>query len=165
MIRIFKLPSNPSSREAIAHLEAVGQDIEVRNMYTEPLTFEELKEILSYTENGTEDIIATNSKAYKELLERGIDVEELPLSKLHVYVKCNPRLVKAPLIIGKGIMHIGFNADGIKEFYPRGVKLKEYMKKLKRLREEDMRKIEAGEEMTQGFWGNQDWTMTYSGRL
>jgi regulatory protein spx len=166
MIRIYKLSSNPSSREAVAHLEAVGQEVEVRNMGVQPLTFEELKDILTYTENGTEDIVAMNGKVYKELVARGIDINELPLSKFYHYVKANPRLIKAPLIIGKGIMHVGYNADGIKEFYPRSMKLKAYMKKLEKLREDEDRRINAGEPIPVGYWGkDSEWTMTFSGSV
>jgi regulatory protein spx len=160
MIRVFILSSNPSSRKAVAHLQAVGQEFEVRNMGTEPLTFEELKDILSYTENGTDDIIAKNGKVYKELLARGIDVESLPLSKLYLYVKCNPRLIKAPLIIGKGIMQIGYNVEDFSEFYPRGMRLRERLSKLKALRREDMAKIAAGKEIPTGYWGSDNWIST-----
>lgn len=164
MIRIYWLSSSLSSREAVAHLKAVGQEVEVRNMITEPLTFEELKDILSYTENGVEDIIAKTGKVYKELAALGIDIEDMSLSKFHQLVRCNPRLIKGPLIIGKGIMHIGFNKEGISEFYPRGMKLNDYMKKLDVLRTEDMRKIAAGEEMSSGYWGIDNWAMTFSGQ-
>jgi regulatory protein spx len=160
MIRVYKLSSNPSSRKAIAHLEAVGQDFEVRNMGVEPLTFEELKDILKYTDNGTEDIIAVHSKAYKNLVAVGIDFNELPLSELHMYVKRFPRLIKAPLIIGKGIMHIGYNEEGFTEFEPRGIRLEKYLSQLKELRKEDIRKIEAGELITSGSRGKDEWATT-----
>jgi regulatory protein spx len=165
MIRVFKLPSSPSSRKAIAHLEAVGQTVEVRNMNTEPLTFEELKEILSYTDNGVDDIIVKNGAVYKELMEQGVDIESLPLSKFYAYVKYNPRLIKAPITIGNGYMEIGYNEEAFTKFHPRGMKIKDYLKKLEKVREEEDKLLAAGEEIPTGYWGLPNWSMTFSGRL
>jgi regulatory protein spx len=157
MIRVYWLSASQSSRKAVAHLQAVGQEFEVRNMIREPLTFEELKDILSYTENGVDDIVAKTGKVYKELVQLGVDIEDMSLSRFHQIVKCNPRIIKGPLIIGKGIMHIGYNEEGFSEFYPRGKKLREYLSKLEHLRKEDMRKIAAGEEIPTGYWGSDKW--------
>lgn len=88
-------------------------------MTHEPLTIEEIKAIMRLTEDGTEDIISTRSKAFKEL---NIDIDELPLRELFVLIQENPTLIRRPIILDDRRLQIGYNEDEIRQFVPRAVR-------------------------------------------
>ncbi|MFC5631378.1 MULTISPECIES: Spx/MgsR family RNA polymerase-binding regulatory protein [Streptococcus] len=116
MITLFLSPSCTSCRKARAWL--LKHDVEFRehNIITSPLSREELLDILSFTENGTEDIISTRSKVFQKL---NIDVDELSISELIKLIAENPSLLRRPIIMDKKRMQVGFNEDEIRAFLPR----------------------------------------------
>ncbi|ESS17429.1 putative arsenate reductase [Streptococcus mutans PKUSS-HG01] len=83
---------------------------------------DELLKILSYTENGTEDIISTRSKVFQKL---DIDVDELSVSELINLISKNPSLLRRPIIMDNKRMQIGFNEDEIRAFLPRDYRKQE----------------------------------------
>lgn len=89
---------------------------------TSPLSRDELLKILSYTENGTEDIISTRSKVFQKL---DIDVDELSVSELINLISKNPSLLRRPIIMDNKRMQIGFNEDEIRAFLPRDYRKQE----------------------------------------
>nr|WP_227655638.1 ArsC/Spx/MgsR family protein [Enterococcus avium] len=72
-----------------------GLEFEERNILTEPLTRDEIKEILSLTETGTEDIISTRSKVYSKL---DIDFDTITFNELVAIVEEHPGLLRRPII-------------------------------------------------------------------
>lgn len=116
MITLFLSPSCTSCRKARAWLTDHEVEFQEHNIITSPLTPEELRAILSLTENGTEDIISTRSKVFQKL---DIDVEELSISELISLIAENPSLLRRPIILDKKRMQIGFNEDEIRAFLPR----------------------------------------------
>ncbi|GAB6674820.1 Spx/MgsR family RNA polymerase-binding regulatory protein [Streptococcus uberis] len=97
-------------------------NFEEHNIITSPLSPDELMAILSFTENGTEDIISTRSKVFQKL---NIDVEELSISDLIDLIAENPSLLRRPIIMDKKRMQIGFNEDEIRAFLPRDYRKQE----------------------------------------
>ncbi|MFQ7233951.1 MAG: transcriptional regulator Spx, partial [Enterococcus hulanensis] len=79
MIKLYTSASCTSCRKAKAWLKENGLDFEERNIMSNPLTKDEIKEILSKTETGTDEIISTRSKVYEKL---AIDFDDLSLSEL-----------------------------------------------------------------------------------
>ena len=71
--------------------------------------------ILSYTENGTEDIISTRSKVFQKL---NIDVDDLTIKELIQLISEYPNLLRRPIIMDNKRMQIGFNEDEIRAFLP-----------------------------------------------
>ncbi|MBM7641839.1 Spx/MgsR family RNA polymerase-binding regulatory protein [Streptococcus loxodontisalivarius] len=116
MITLFLSPSCTSCRKARAWLTKHEVDYQEHNIITSPLTPQELMSILSFTENGTEDIISTRSKVFQKL---NIDVDELSISELINLIASNPSLLRRPIIMDKKRMQIGFNEDEIRAFLPR----------------------------------------------
>lgn len=125
MIQLYTSPSCTSCRKAKSWLGEYELDYEERNIFKEPLTNDELKEILSLTENGTEDIISSRSKAFKEL---NIDVDELTLKELFKLVQDNPDILRRPILIDDKRIQVGYNADEIRRFLPRKVRAYELKK-------------------------------------
>lgn len=64
-----------------------------RNLVRNKLTPTEFKEILQLTDNGTEDIISKNSKQIKQLT---IDIEQLPLKDLFLFIQEKSYIVTNP---------------------------------------------------------------------
>ena len=119
MIKLYGSASCNSCRKAKAWLEEQSLDFEERNIITDPLTKRELKEILSLTENGTEDIIATRSKVYQKF---DFDLNDLSFNELVGIIEENPGLLKRPIVIDETKLQIGFNEDEIHQFIPREVR-------------------------------------------
>ncbi|HGD4052021.1 TPA: Spx/MgsR family RNA polymerase-binding regulatory protein [Streptococcus agalactiae] len=122
MITLFLSPSCTSCRKARAWLSKHEVAFEEHNIITSPLNKKELLQILSFTENGTEDIISTRSKVFQKL---AIDVDELSTSSLMELISENPSLLRRPIILDKKRMQIGFNEDEIRAFLPRDYRKQE----------------------------------------
>ncbi len=81
------------------------------------MTTQDLRNILTKTENGTEDIISTRSKVFQKL---AVDVDNLTINELIDLVTEFPNLLRRPIITDDKRLQIGFNEDEIRAFLPRG---------------------------------------------
>ena len=119
MLMLYTSPSCTSCRKARAWLEEYNIPFQERNIFQEPLNIDELKRILSMTENGTEEIISTRSKVFQQL---PMDLDDLSLSDLLDLVQNNPGLLRRPIMIDDKRLQVGFNEDEIRRFLPREVR-------------------------------------------
>lgn len=122
MITLFLSPSCTSCRKARAWLLKHDVAFQEHNIITNPLNKEELMTILSFTENGTEDIISTRSKVFQKM---AVDVDDLSISELMALIADNPSLLRRPIIMDKKRMQIGFNEDEIRAFLSRDYRKQE----------------------------------------
>ncbi|WP_172597383.1 transcriptional regulator SpxA [Kurthia zopfii] len=119
MVTLFTSPSCTSCRKAKAWLEEHDIAYKERNIFAEPLTISEIKEILRMTEDGTDEIISTRSKTFQKL---HVDLETLPLQKLYELIQENPGLLRRPIILDEKRLQVGYNEDEIRRFLPRKVR-------------------------------------------
>lgn len=119
MVTLYTSPSCTSCRKARAWLDEHNIPYQERNIFSEPLTVDELKQILQVTEDGTEEIISTRSKAYKNL---NVDIDDLSLKELLDLVQKNPGLLRRPIIMDEKRLQVGYNEDEIRCFLPREVR-------------------------------------------
>lgn len=119
MIKLYTSASCTSCRKAKAWLRQQGLSFEERNIISDPLSKEELMEILSYTETGTDEIISTRSKVYEKL---AIDFDELTINELLAIIEEHPSLLRRPLIFDETRFQVGYNEDEIHQFIPREVR-------------------------------------------
>lgn len=119
MVTLYTSPSCTSCRKARAWLEEHEIPYTERNIFSEPLTVEEIKQILRMTEDGTDEIISTRSKTFQKL---NVDLDTLPLPKLIELIKNNPGLLRRPIIIDEKRLQVGYNEDEIRRFLPRKVR-------------------------------------------
>ncbi len=119
MVTIFTAPSCTSCRKAKAWLEEHNIPYKERNIFNEPLTMEELKQIFRMTENGTDEIISTRSKTYQQL---NVNLETLSLSELFKLIQENPGLLRRPIIVDEKRLQVGYNEDEIRRFLPRKIR-------------------------------------------
>ncbi len=119
MVTLFTSPSCTSCRKAKAWLEEHEIPYSERNIFSEPLSIEEIKEILRMTEDGTDEIISTRSKIFQKL---NVDLESLPLQDLFGLIQQNPGLLRRPIIMDEKRLQVGYNDDEIRRFLPRKVR-------------------------------------------
>jgi regulatory protein spx len=105
-----------STRKAKEWFKKNNIDYVERNILKEPLTVPELQQILSRTVEGTEEIISTRSKVYKEL---NVDIDSLPLQGLLELIHKHPRLLRSPIMLDEKRLQVGFHIDDIRQFLPR----------------------------------------------
>ena len=125
MVTLYTSPSCTSCRKARAWLEENNIPYTERNIFSEPLSRIEIKEILKMTEEGTEEIVSTRSKAFQEM---NVDLDDLPLNKLFTLIQENPGLLRRPIILDDKRLQVGYNEDEIRRFLPREVRAIELKK-------------------------------------
>jgi regulatory protein spx len=119
MVTLYTSPSCTSCRKAKSWLEEHDIPYKERNIFSEPLSIEEIKEILRMTEDGTDEIISTRSKSFQKL---DVNLETLPLHDLFQLIQDNPGLLRRPIIIDEKRLQVGYNEDEIRRFLPRRVR-------------------------------------------
>jgi regulatory protein spx len=152
MITLYTLPSSTSSRTARNNLIQSGRPFVIHNMKLQPLTFDELKNILHFTERGVEDILA-NGKIRKEIEAEGVDFEEITLSELHYYITRFPALMRAPICMDKDRLIIGYDEERYRVYTPKHLREREFNIKLDILREDENRRLQQNERIAAGHWG------------
>lgn len=119
MIKLYVSPSCTSCRKAKSWLEEQDLEFEEKNIYHEPLTKDEIKEILMLTDEGTEEIISYRSQAYKNL---EVDIDTLSMNELLDLFIEEPSLIRRPIIMDDRRLQIGYNEEEIRMFLPREVR-------------------------------------------
>src|SRR5690625_2141953 len=119
MVTLYTSPSCTSCRKAKAWLEEHEIAIKERNILSEPLSLDEIKEILRMTEDGTDEIISTRSKVVQKL---DVDIDKLHLKDLCELIQKNPGLLRRPIILDEKRLQVGYNEDEIRIFLPRTVR-------------------------------------------
>ncbi|MBZ5519107.1 MULTISPECIES: transcriptional regulator Spx [Bacillus] len=119
MVTLYTSPSCTSCRKARAWLEKHEIPFVERNIFSEPLSIDEIKQILRMTEDGTDEIISTRSKVFQKL---NVNVESMPLQDLYTLINEHPGLLRRPIIIDEKRLQVGYNEDEIRRFLPRKVR-------------------------------------------
>jgi regulatory protein spx len=119
MVTLYTSPSCTSCRKARAWLEEHEIPFVERNIFSEPLSLDEIKQILRMTEDGTDEIISTRSKVFSKL---DVSVENLSLQHLYDLIQEYPGLLRRPILIDEKRLQVGYNEDEIRRFLPRKVR-------------------------------------------
>ncbi|CCI85949.1 arsenate reductase [Lactobacillus pasteurii DSM 23907 = CRBIP 24.76] len=119
MVNLYVSPSCTSCRKAKAWLEQHEIPFKERNIFSDPLSKSEILQILRMTENGTEEIISTRSRVFKQLK---VDLDDLSIDQLIDLIKEDPSLLKRPIIMDDRRLQVGYNEDEIRRFLPRKVR-------------------------------------------
>lgn len=119
MVNIYTTPSSLACRKAKFWLNKNNIPFTERNLYAQPLSVDEIKEILRKTEGGTDEIISTRSKKFKNL---NIDINNTPLNDLCKLIQKNPDLLRRPIIFDQKNLQAGYNEEEMGRFLPRQVR-------------------------------------------
>ena len=120
MVTLYISPSCTSCRKAKAWFDEHHIPYKERNILSEKLSLDEIKNILHFTEEGTDEIISTKSKAFQKL---NIDIDALSLRELYKIIGENPGLLRKPLILDEKRLQVGFNEEEIRSFLPRNMRM------------------------------------------
>lgn len=122
MIKIYVSPSCSSCRKVKKWFDEQKIPYKERNIFNAILDENELKDMLTKSENGTEDIISTRSKIIKE---QHINVEEMTLNEMIKFIQKNPSILKRPIMVDDRRIQVGYNSEEIRTFIPRAKRLAE----------------------------------------
>lgn len=115
MITIYTSPSCSSCRKVKKWFEEQKIPFIEKNIFVATLNEKELKDILSKSENGTEDIISTRSKIIKD---NNINVDDMTINQLVEFIKQNPSILKRPIMVDDRKIQVGYNSEDIRVFIP-----------------------------------------------
>ncbi|WP_078579777.1 transcriptional regulator SpxA [Salipaludibacillus agaradhaerens] len=130
MVTLFTSPSCTSCRKAKGWLEEHDIEFVERNLFSEPLSVEEVKQVIRMTEDGTDEIISTRSKVFQEL---DVDLDSMPLQQLFQLISDHPGLLRRPIILDEKRIQVGYNEAEIRRFLPRKVRTFQLQEATKRL--------------------------------
>ena len=116
MVTLYISPSCASCRKAKAWFDEHHIPYKERNILSEKLTLDEIKNILHFTEEGTDEIISSKSKTFQKL---NINIDSLSLRELYTIIEENPELLRRPLILDEKRLQVGYNEEEIRSFLPR----------------------------------------------
>ena len=118
-VTIYTQSSCSSSRKALKWLKDNNIAYNEKRITSQPLTLAEFKQILSMTEEGTDEIIATNSNDFKNLK---VDIDQLSIQQLYNLIQQHPRMLRSPILMDKKRIQIGYNEMDIRRFIPRKIR-------------------------------------------
>lgn len=122
MIKIYTSPSCSSCRKVKKWFEENHIPYVEKNIFGPFLSAEDIKEVISKAENGTDDIISTRSKIFQE---QEIDFDSMKISELIAFIQQNPSILKRPIIVDDHRLQVGYNEEEIRTFIPRARRLAE----------------------------------------
>lgn len=122
MITIYTAPSCTSCKKAKNWLVKHNIKFEERNIISNPLTPEEVMQVLMKCDDGVEGLISSRNRFVKTL---GVNFEDLPLSKAVEVISNNPQILRRPIIMDEKRLHVGYNEEEIRTFLPRTVRILE----------------------------------------
>lgn len=88
MVKILVSPSCASCRKVRKWFDENKIEYEAVNIFSPSLTADDVKEAITKSENGTDDIISRRSKVFQD---SNVDFDELTVSELINFVLKNPR--------------------------------------------------------------------------
>ncbi|MFC5630062.1 MULTISPECIES: transcriptional regulator Spx [Streptococcus] len=119
MITIYTVSSCTSCKKAKSWLNAHKLPYKEQNIGKEPLTREEILDILTKTEEGVESIISSKNRYAKAL---NFDLDELSVSEVINLIQENPRILKSPILVDDKRLQVGYKEDDIRTFLPRSIR-------------------------------------------
>lgn len=120
MIKILVSPSCASCRKVRKWFDENAIPYEAVNIFSPSLTAKDVKEAITKSENGTDDIISRRSKVFQD---SNVDFDDLTVSELIDFVLKNPSVLKRPIIIDDHRLQVGYNSEEIRTFIPRAKRL------------------------------------------
>lgn len=115
MIVLYSSPGCASCRKVRQWLKDRDLKFIEKNLFTSMLSEKEIKYILMRTDNGAEDIISKRSKVMQE---SQIDLDDLSISELIVFIQRHPSVLKRPIVMNEKSFLIGYDEEEIDAFLP-----------------------------------------------
>ena len=113
MIVIYTSPGCSSCRKMKNYLKDNELKFIEKNIFNTLLNREEIKYLISRTENGTDDIISKRSKIIQE---DKVDIDSMSINELCDFIVENPSILKRPIIIDDKNLQVGYDEEEIELF-------------------------------------------------
>ena len=113
MIVVYTSPGCSSCRKVKNYLKDNHLKFIEKNIFNTLLNKEEIKYLISRTENGTDDIISKRSKIIQE---DKVDIDSMSINELCDFIVENPSILKRPIIIDDRNLQIGYDEEEIELF-------------------------------------------------
>ncbi|MEG9326344.1 arsenate reductase [Salinimicrobium catena] len=111
MLTIYHNPRCKKSREGFELVKESGQDFEVREYLKEPVTEEELSELLEQLGMAPIELVRTDEKIWKENY-KGKDLSDDELVRVMVQ---HPKLIQRPIVVKENKAVVGRPATKISD--------------------------------------------------
>ena len=115
MIKLYISPSCSSCRKVREWFTKMKIPFSTKNILSGELTENDIREILTKSLDGTDEIISTRSNVIKE---NKIDISSMSLNELITFIKENPTCLKRPIIVDDTKIQVGYNSEEIRTFIP-----------------------------------------------
>ena len=115
MVNLYFHTNDPSKRKAINWLTAHGIEVKQRNLEKQPLTKQEVRQLLALSINGTDDLISLRSRDTKAL---ELDKKVVTIDELTAAIQVAPRILKNPVIFDRTKLVTGFDKEKMGIFIP-----------------------------------------------
>ena len=122
MIKIYYSPSCSSCRKVRKWFDEQKIPHEDKDIFSGDLSVTDLKEIISKSIDGTDDIISPRSKIVSE---QKINFDDMTISELISFIRENPSVLRRPIIVDDRKVQVGYNEEEIRTFIPRARRLAE----------------------------------------
>jgi regulatory protein spx len=119
MIKLYTSPSCSSCRKVKKYFKQYNIRYVEKNIFTTPLTKDDIIKMLMKSENGFEDIISTRSNVFKE---KGKNIDDMRMDELVNFIIENPSILKRPIIVNDFEIQVGYNDDDIELFLPEEIR-------------------------------------------
>lgn len=113
MIKIYMSPSCLSCRKVKNYFISENIPFEEINILKHEITVDELKEMLNKSLDGTDEIVSTRSKVFKN---EHVDIDKMTVYELCEFIKAHPSILKRPIIVDDKKIQVGYNSDEIEIF-------------------------------------------------
>jgi regulatory protein spx len=115
MIKLYISPSCSSCRKVKEWFTEQKIPFSVKNILSGELSDQDIKEILTKSIDGTDEIISNRSNVIKD---NKVDLGEMSLNQLIAFIKQNPSCLKRPIIVDDSKIQVGYNSEEIRAFIP-----------------------------------------------
>lgn len=123
MIKIYYSPSCSSCRKVRKWFDEQGIPHEDKDIFSGSLDDKEIKEIISKSIDGTDEIISPRSKIVST---QNINFDDMTISQLVSFIRENPSILRRPIIVDDRKVQVGYNEEEIRTFIPRARRLAEF---------------------------------------
>ncbi|MFK4911719.1 Spx/MgsR family RNA polymerase-binding regulatory protein [Lactococcus petauri] len=113
MLKIYTISSHQETKAVESWLYAHKVKFVEVDLLKELVSTEEILRIVSLTEHGVEEIIATETRAYTRL---NLNFNDLKLEDFMELLEENATLLKVPLMLDEKQLQIGFDEDKMQRF-------------------------------------------------
>lgn len=116
MIVLYTSPGCSSCRKVKQWLKDHDLTFTEKNIFKTILNKDEIKYLLTRSENGTDDLISKRSKIIQE---GHINLDDMKVNDLVDFVQANPSVLRRPIILSSKLLQIGYDEEEIDAFIPK----------------------------------------------